>query len=68
MTLAVSMSNSSPVLSFSTQTNFTYWVVYKNKLTESVWKLLAVVSGDGSTQTFADLSGATTRFYAIVVQ
>jgi hypothetical protein len=67
-TLAVSLNKSNPVLSFSTQTNSTYMVVYKNNLSESFWKLLAVVSGDGSIQTFADFSGATTRFYAVVVQ
>ena len=67
-TLAATWSNSSPVLSFSTQTNFNYMVVYKNHLSESLWKLLAVVSGNGSTRTFADLPGATTRFYAIVAQ
>jgi hypothetical protein len=62
------LTNSSPVLSFATQTNFTYMVVYKNNLTEPLWKLLAVVPGDGATQTLADLPGATTRFYAIVAQ
>jgi hypothetical protein len=68
MTLAVSLSHSSPLLSFSTQPGFSYMVVCKNDLAESYWKLLAVLSGDGSTQTFADLPGAAARFYAIVVQ
>jgi hypothetical protein len=62
------LSKSRPVLSFSTQTNFNYMVVYKNNLSESFWKLLAVAPGDGSTQTFADLPVPPTRFYTIVVQ
>jgi beta-glucosidase len=67
-TLAASLIDSNPVLSFSTQPNFNYMVVYKNDLSESYWKLLAILSGDGTTQTFSDLPGATARFYAIVVQ
>jgi hypothetical protein len=68
MTLAASLIDSNPVLSFPTQPDFNYMVVYKNDLSESYWKLLAILSGDGTTQTFADLPGATARFYAIVVQ
>ena len=67
-TLAVSLTNSSPVLSFSTQPGFGYMVVYKNDLSEPCWKLLAIVPGNGSTQTFADFPGAAARFYTIVVQ
>jgi len=66
--LSASLRDSSPVLSFSTQPGFNYMVVYKNALSECYWKLLAIRSGDGTTQTFADLSGGTARFYAMVVQ
>lgn len=68
MTLGVSLSHSNPVLSFSTQTGFSYMVVYKNTLSDTYWKLLAILPGNGSTRTCGDLPGATTRFYAIVVQ
>ena len=65
--LTVALSNSLPMLSFSTQTNFTYWVVYKNNLGDGQWKLLAAIPGSGASQTVADLPNATTRFYAVVV-
>jgi beta-glucosidase len=68
MTLDASLNGSRPVLSFSTQVGFNYMVVYKNALSDSYWKLLAIVPGDGETQAYADLPGATSRFYAIVVQ
>ena len=67
-TLAASLNNSNPVLTFSTQTNFNYMVVYKNNLTEPYWKLMAIVPGNGATQSFTDLPAATTRYYATVVQ
>ena len=68
MTLAASLIDSNPVLSFSTQSGFNYMVVYKNTLSDSYWKLLAILPGDGTTETFANLPGATARFYAIVAQ
>jgi hypothetical protein len=68
MRLSASLSNSSPVLSFGTQRGFNYLVVYKNLLSDSYWKLLSVAPGTGTNATIADVSTATQRFYAVVVQ
>jgi hypothetical protein len=68
MILSATLSNSNPVLSFPTQSGFNYMVVYKNSLSDSYWKLLAVVLGNGTTQTFADLPAAWVRYYSIAVQ
>jgi len=61
------LSGTNTVLSFPTQTGFTYLVVYKNDLTDSNWKLLSIVPGDGTTKILTDAITEPRRFYKLVM-
>jgi hypothetical protein len=61
------LSGTNTVLSFPTQTGFTYLVVYKNNLEDANWKLLSVVPGDGTTKILTDAITEPRRFYKLVI-
>jgi hypothetical protein len=69
--ISVAVVPGGPRVSFPTQAGFDYMLVYKNNLKdEGYWKLVSVASGDGTTKTLTDGTGAgpSQRFYAVVVQ
>jgi beta-glucosidase len=66
--LSASANNAHALLSFPTEAGFNYLVVYKNSLSDTYWKLLTVVDGDGTQKTFSDAPATTQRFYTLVVQ
>ncbi len=68
VTLTASISNSSPVFSFPTQSGFNYMLVYKNDLEDTYWKLLTTVTGDGTIRAVGDVADRTHRFYRAVIQ
>lgn len=63
--LATSHSGAANVLAFPTQPGVIYRILYTSDLTGS-WSLLSSVSGDGTTKSVTDNSGAATRFYKVV--
>jgi hypothetical protein len=63
--IAIISSNANPVLSFPTQTGFSYLVVYKDQLDDTYWKLLKLVVGDGADKYILDPVFKTQRFYKV---
>jgi hypothetical protein len=62
-------SGGSTIISFRTQTGFTYQVQYKNQLTDTTWTNLgSPVTGNGSVQSVTDTFSGTSRFYRAQVQ
>ncbi len=56
-------------LSMSTSSGRTYVLEYKNSLTDSAWKVLTSVPGDGTVKTLADPTAtASQRFYRVRVE
>ena len=56
-------------LSVSTSSGQTYVLEYKNSLTETDWKPLASVPGDGTVKVLSDPSAPTSqRFYRVRVE
>jgi hypothetical protein len=68
VTIAASRNGADIVISFPTQTGFTYTVYYKTALTDLDWTLLTPVSGDGTTRNVMDTIGAGNRFYRVGIQ
>jgi hypothetical protein len=62
------MNSTNAIISISTQTGFSYLILFKNDLSEANWKLLKILSGDGTTRLVNDPTGGTQRFYKILVQ
>ena len=66
--ISVSVNSSkSTVLSFPTQIGFRYLVVYKDSLNDANWKLLSIVTGDGTTKVVTDTVKNPQRFYMLVM-
>jgi hypothetical protein len=63
--IAIVSSNSNPVLSFQTESGFSYLVVYKDELGDAFWKLLTIVLGDGTDKIILDPVFKTQRFYKV---
>jgi len=63
--IAIVSSNSNPVLSFQTESGFSYLVVYKDELGDAFWKLLTIVVGDGTDKIILDPVFKTQRFYKV---
>jgi hypothetical protein len=61
------LSSTNTVLSFPTQAGFTYLVVYKNNLQDVNWKLLSIVTGDGTIKAVTDTINSPQRFYKLVM-
>lgn len=61
------LSGTNTVLSFPTQTGFTYLVVYKDSLADMNWKLLSIVTGDGTMKAVTDPVNNPQRFYKLAM-
>lgn len=61
------LNGSNTVISFPTQVGFSYLVVYKDNLQDAYWKLLNIVTGDGTTKTVTDTINKPQRFYKVVM-
>jgi hypothetical protein len=67
--LTPSLSGTNVVLSFPSQSAFSYLVAYKNNLTDPSWTPLgSAVAGNGLTQSVTDSLGQSHRFYILTVQ
>lgn len=70
VSLNILPNGSSMLLSFPTQTGYSYQVQYKNALSDTVWTPLgSSVSGDGTVKSASDSLGAghTQRFYRLSI-
>ncbi|HWY29609.1 MAG TPA: discoidin domain-containing protein, partial [Candidatus Acidoferrum sp.] len=66
--ISVKVNNAkNTVLSFPTQAGFKYLVVYKNSLEDVNWKLLSIVTGDGTIKSVTDPANNQQRFYKLVI-
>jgi len=65
VTLTPSITNGNIRLSFATQIGVDYQILYKNRLTDTVWQTLTTVSGDGTVKTVTDPLGTGQRFYIV---
>ena len=52
-------------ISFATQQNVNYQVLYKSSLTQPTWNPIETISGDGTTKTVSYAASDTFRFYTI---
>jgi hypothetical protein len=72
ITITPSVSGPNIVLSFLTQTGYTYTMYYKNNLTDSTWTQLVgggnPVIGNGLTQSVTDGLSQSHRFYRLTIQ
>ena len=69
MTLTVSDSGTGFGISFPTQAGYGYQVEYKTNLTDALWLPLGgVISGNGTVQSAADVTGGASRFYRVRAQ
>jgi hypothetical protein len=66
--MTASISGSSVLLKFPTQTGHSYTVLYKNSLTGGSWQPLSTpVNGDGTIKTVTDTVGSQ-RFYKLLIE
>jgi len=65
--ITATLNGSNTVISFPTQVGFSYLVVYKDNLADVYWKLLNIVTGDGTTKTVTDTINKSQRFYKVVL-
>lgn len=66
--MTASISGSSVLLKFPTQTGHSYTVLYKNSLTGGSWQPLSTaVDGDGTIKTVTDTVGSQ-RFYKLLIE
>jgi beta-glucosidase len=65
--ISASMNGSNTVISVPTQAGFSYLVVYKNNLEDAYWKLLGIVTGDGTIKTVTDTVNKPQCFYQVVM-
>jgi hypothetical protein len=69
MPLSASRVGANMVISFPTETGFSYQVQYKNTLADANWTDLgAALDGNGSVQTMSDPASGSQRFYHVKVQ
>jgi len=72
VTITPSISGSNLILSFPTQSGYTYTMYYKNDLTDANWTQLSgggnPVTGNGSTQSVTDSHSQAHRFYQLSIQ
>jgi len=68
-TASATLNGSQVLISFPTQSGFSYTVYYKNHLKDPSWQQLSgAVTGTGSVMTVPDNVGNATRFYQVGVQ
>ena len=65
ISLSAAHSGTGTSLSFPTQPGVIYRVFYTSDLSAG-WTLLSTISGDGTTKSVSDSSGAAVRFYKVV--
>jgi beta-glucosidase len=65
--ISVFLDGSNTVISLPTQAGFSYLVVYKNNLQDAYWKLLSIVTGDGTIKTVTDTINKSQCFYEVVM-
>ncbi|HMD52974.1 MAG TPA: hypothetical protein VKJ65_00285, partial [Phycisphaerae bacterium] len=65
--ISVFLNGSNTVISLPTQAGFSYLVVYKNNLQDAHWKLLSVVTGDGTIKAVTDTINKSQCFYEVVM-
>jgi hypothetical protein len=69
VSLTASLSGPNIILSFPTQTGFSYTVEYKDALAIGTWTSLgAAVAGDGSVKSVSDGPLGAKRFYRLTIQ
>lgn len=67
--LTTSLSGTNLLVSFATQTGFTYTLSYKDNLLDANWTLLAPIPGDGTTKTVTNsITSSSQRFYRLNIQ
>jgi beta-glucanase (GH16 family) len=66
--LQAAVNGANATLSVPTQVGFSYLVLFKNNLTDANWKLLKILTGDGTTQLVNDTPGGAMRFYRVLIQ
>ena len=70
VTLTARVSGGNIQISFPTQSQVTYTVLYKNNLSDATWQTLTTIPGDGTVKTATDsvTSPITARFYKVQAQ
>jgi hypothetical protein len=66
--ISASLSGTNVVLSFPTQTGFTYSIYYKNDLSVAGWTFLSSVPGNDSVRSINDATNLGKRFYRLTIQ
>jgi beta-glucosidase len=61
------LNGSNTIISFPTQAGFSYLVVYKDNLQDANWKLLSIMSGDGTIKMVTDTKNKSQCFYKVVM-
>jgi aryl-phospho-beta-D-glucosidase BglC (GH1 family) len=68
LTINASYNNTNVLISFLTQSGFSYQVQYKNNLTDANWiPIGSPASGNNAVQSVADLVGESSRFYRVQI-
>jgi beta-glucanase (GH16 family) len=68
VSLQAAMAGATPALLVSTQSGFSYFILYKNKLTDATWKVFKILTGDGTVQPVYDATGGSQRFYTVMIE
>ncbi len=67
-TINASYNNTNVIISFLTQTGFSYQLEYKTNLTDANWiPLASSLSGSNAVQSVGDLAGGNSRFYRVQI-
>ena len=67
-TINASYNNTNVIISFLTQTGFSYQLGYKTNLTDTNWVPLgSSISGNNAVQSVGDLTGGNSRFYRVQI-
>jgi hypothetical protein len=69
VSLSATLSGTDLLVSFPTQTGFTYTLTYKDNLNDPNWTLLSPIPGDGTSKTVTNvLTFSPQRFYRLNIQ
>jgi aryl-phospho-beta-D-glucosidase BglC (GH1 family) len=67
-TIHASYNNTNVIISFLTQSGFSYQMAYKNNLTDANWVPLGgSISGNNAVQSVGDLASGSSRFYRVQI-
>src|SRR5208282_2522159 len=68
LTINASYNNTNVIISFLTQTGFSYQLEYKTNLTDANWiPLASSLSGSNAVQSVGDLASGNSRFYRVQI-